>query len=383
MSKDVSDLLSRGVDKIYPSKEALQEVLESGKKLKLYQGFDPTGDKLHIGHMIGLRKLADWQALGHKVIFLIGDFTGMIGDPSGKTESRKMLSKEVVLKNAENYKNQAAKILKFEGVNPIEIKYNSEWLEGLGALEFVRMAGLLSVQQVVKRDLFRERINQGQDLFMNEFLYPVMQAYDSVAMDVDVEIGGTDQMFNMLMGRDLMRHMKKKEKFVMTTPILTDATGKKIGKTEGNIIALDDEPGVLFGKIMSLPDEVVVKGFEYLTRVPMDRVEEVKRAFESGENPMLYKKELAHEIVKDLNSATVAETAQGDFEKTFSKGGIPENLQSVRAPADKPLAEILIENGMISSKSEFNRLAKAGAIEEKENGVYRVGKHRFLRIERI
>ena len=382
MAIDVEELLSRGVDKIYPSKEALKEVLDSGKKLKLYQGFDPTGDKLHIGHMVGLRKLADWQQAGHKVIFLIGDFTGMVGDPSGKTETRKMLSKEVVLENAQKYEEQAGRILKFDGENPVEIKYNSEWLGKISALEFIRIAGSLSVQQIVKRDLFQDRITLGQDLFMNEFLYPVMQAYDSVAMDVDLEIGGTDQMFNMLMGRKLARQALSKEKFVMTTPLLTDSSGKKIGKTEGNTIALDDKPDDLFGKIMALPDEVIVKCFECLTRVPMEEVRKIEQGIESGVNPMQYKKSLALNIVSDLNNPLAAQAARQNFEKAFSKGGIPDGIKTVAAQKDEPLAEILLREGLVSSKTEFNRLQKDGAIEEMESGVYRVGKHRFLKIVR-
>ena len=317
MDKDVEELLSRGVEKIYPSTEELKAVLLSGKKLKLYQGFDPTGDKLHIGHLVGLRKLSDWQKLGHHVIFLIGDFTGIIGDPSGKTEARKMLSKEVVLENAKKYKEQAGKILNFGGENPVEIKYNSEWLGKMSGLEFIQAAASLSVQQVIKRDLFQERAKSGQDLYMNEFLYPVMQAYDSVAMDVDLEVGGTDQMFNMLMGRKLARHVLEKEKFVMTTPLLTDSNGKKIGKTEGNAIALTDEPGELFGKVMSLPDEVITKCFKCLTRIPMEKVLEIENAIKNGENPMIYKKELAFQIVSDLNSEQDAQEAKKNFEETF------------------------------------------------------------------
>lgn len=373
---EIEELLTRGVDKIYPSKEELAEVLNSGKKLKLYQGFDPTGDKLHLGHMVGLMKLADWQKLGHQVIFLIGDFTGMVGDPSGKTEVRKMLSKEVVLDNAKKYKEQASKILNFEGENPVEVKYNSEWLEKISALEFIRIAGALSVQQIVKRDLFQERINHGQDLFMNEFLYPVMQAYDSVAMNVDLEVGGSDQMFNMLMGRKLVRQSLDKEKFVMTTPLIVDASGKKIGKSEGNVIALDNSKQ-LYSQVMALPDEVIDKCFEYLTRVPMDKVKEIMKG-----HPKDAKARLAFEIVSLLHGESQATEAQKNFENIFSKGGIPEDILTVRVGKDKPLVEILIEQGLVSSKTEFNRLMKNGAIEEKEGGVYRIGKHRFIKIER-
>ena len=381
----IDELLNRGVDKVYPSKEALEKILRSGKKLKLYQGFDPTGAKLHIGHMVGLRKLAEWQALGHHVIFLIGDATGMIGDPSGKTEARKMLTREVVLKNAENYKIQAGRILRFKGENPAEIKYNSEWLDSLSGLEFLQIAGHLSFQQVIKRDLFQERTKQGQDVFMNEFLYPVMQAYDSVAMDVDLEIGGSDQMFNMLMGRKLMRHMLGKEKFVMTLQLLTDSQGKKIGKTEGNAIALDDRPENLFGKIMAFPDEVLTRCFECLTNMPID---EIKK-----KDAMTNKKRLAFEIVKDLNNESAARQAQENWENTFQKRQIPGETEEIKGQGG--LGATLVSKKIVTSLSEWRRLVEEGAIkklggeEEKKvtdfkimasPGVYKIGKHRFVKI---
>jgi len=383
MSKDVEELLSRGVDKIYPSKESLKEVLDSGKKLKLYQGFDPTGDKLHLGHLVGLRKLADWQAHGHHVIFLIGDGTGQAGDPSGKTKSReKFFTREELRANATDYVKQASKIVNFEGENPVEIKFNGDWLGELKYTDILNILGNFTWQQLGERDLFQERIKSGEPLIMREALYPLFQGYDSVAMDVDLELGGTDQTFNMLTGRTLVKSMLGKEKFVMTTPLLADSSGKKIGKTEGNVIALNDDPNNLYGKIMSLPDEVVVKCLECLTRIPMDRVQEIEKAITSGENPMQFKKELAFKIVADLNDENTAKKAQESFEETFSKGGVPQDIKTVRASAGKPLVEILLEEGLISSKTEFNRLSKDGAIEEMENGVYRVGKHRFLKIER-
>lgn len=382
MNKDVEELLTRGVDKIYPSKEALKEVLDSGKKLKLYQGFDPTGDKLHIGHMIGLMKLADWQTSGHHVIFLIGDGTGQAGDPSGKTKSREtFFTRDQLRKNASDYVRQAQKILRFEGENSVEVLFNGDWLNNLTLPEFLEIAGNFSWQQLAERDLFQERIKKGEALIIREALYPLLQAYDSVAMDVDLEVGGSDQTFNMLFGRTLMKAMKNKEKFVMTIPLLADSSGRKIGKTEGNVIALDDEPDDLYGKIMSFPDEVVVKCFEYLTRVPMERVEEIRKAIEGGENPMIYKKELASEIVSKLYSPETSKIAAESFTETFSKGGIPKDVKTVKAGKDKPLIDILLEEGLVSSKTEFNRLNKEGAINEIESGVYRIGKHRFLRIE--
>ena len=394
----IEELLTRGVDTIYPSKEELEKVLRSGKTLKLYQGFDPTGTQLHIGHMAGLRKLKQWQALGHEVIFLIGDFTGVVGDPSGKTTARKMLTREEVLKNAAMYKEQAGKILNFQGTNPIQIRYNSEWLDKLSGLEFIKIAGLLSVQQVIERDLFQERKKQGQDVFMNEFLYPVMQAYDSVAMEVDLEIGGTDQMFNMLMGRKLMRHMLKKEKFVMTTPLLTDSQGKKIGKTEGNVIALSDEPSDLFAKIMALGDDVLIKSLEYLTDVPLSKIQIIEQELKDGENPMKYKKLLAYEVVMQLNSADEAQKAQEVFEKTVQKKELPDEIIEIQLSADDEefiSEKLLVDLNLASSKAEAKRLFQQGGVEYngqrikigddsikvQDNALLKIGKRKIVKLK--
>jgi tyrosyl-tRNA synthetase len=269
---EIKEVLTRGVDTIYPTKEELEKVLRSGKKIKLYQGFDPTGDTLHIGHMVGLMKLRQLQKLGHHVIFLIGDFTAMIGDPTGKYSARKVLSHEQTLANARSYKEQAGRILEFTGENPAEILYNGDWLGKMSAIEFLQIARNITVSQLIERDMYQERIKKGQDIQANETIYPIMQAYDSVHMNIDLEVGGTDQMFNMLMGRKLMRNMKGKEKYVMTLTLIEDSEGKKIGKTEGNAIALTDVPKDLFGKLMSFPDEVISKCLEALTVIPMDEV---------------------------------------------------------------------------------------------------------------
>jgi len=358
----ITELLTRGVDKIYPSREELEKVLRSGDKLKLYQGFDPTGNMLHIGHMIGLRKLKQWQELGHEVIFLIGDFTGMVGDPSGKTTVRKMLSKEEVKTNAKAYVDQAGRILRFDGKNPVKVLYNSEWLEKLSSLEFIQITHNLSVQQVYERDMFQRRQKEGNDIYLNEFLYPVMQAYDSVAMNVDLEIGATDQTFNMLMGRKLMRNMLKKDKFVMTTPLLTDSEGKKIGKTEGNVIGITDAPNELFGKIMSLSDDVIVKGLEWLTDVSIKEIENIATKIKYGANPIEFKKKLALEIVKELNSEEEAQKAQEFFEKTIQGSEIPENIPTFTINGNLTVSDVLIKINAVSSKSEGKRLIEQGGV---------------------
>lgn len=395
----IDELLTRGVDTIYPSKEELEKVLRSGKKLRIYQGFDPTSPQLHIGHMIGLRKLRQWQDLGHEVIFLIGDFTGMIGDPTGKDKTRIPLTKEQVLENAKTYKEQASKILRFDGENPIKIKYNSEWLEKLSAKEVLELTFHLSIQQIMKRDMFKRRLENNMDLAMNEFLYPLMQAYDSVAMDVDVEVGGSDQMFNMMVGRDLMHKLKKKNKFVVTTILLADSEGKKIGKTEGNAVALTDKPEDLFGKIMTLGDDVIIKGFQYLTDLPMSEVKEIENALKDGAHPVKYKKRLAYELVKQLNTERDAQSAQEHFEKTVQKKEMPETIDEIVLPqalqSGATIAEVITGINLASSKSDSKRLIEQGgvtvdneviidpnaAFEPKEDTIIKVGKRKFVKIK--
>ena len=387
----IEELLTRGVDKIYPSKEELERVLRSGKKLKLYQGFDPTGRELHIGHMVGLRKLKQWQDLGHHVIFLIGDGTGQAGDPSGKTRAReKFLTREELRKNAVDYVKQAGKIVRFEGENPVEILYNGDWLNKLTLVDLLNIANQFSLQQLLERDLFQKRIKEGQDVNLREFLYPLLQAYDSVAMKVDLEIGGSDQTFNMLCGRTLVKKILNREKFVMTTPLLTDSKGQKIGKTEGNVIALNDNPNDLFGKIMALGDDVIVNGIEYLTDTPTSETD-------VSTNPMKYKKQLAFEIVRQLNNEQIALKAQREFEKTTQKQELPSDIQVHRyhGSGQEDVEDLLTQTKLATSRSEAKRLIEQGgvAIDDqtisdtnsqiniKNDMIIKVGKRKFVRIK--
>lgn len=391
----VEELLTRGVANTYPSKEELEKVLRSGKKLRIYQGFDPTGAQLHIGHLLGLRKLKQWQDLGHEVIFLIGDFTGMIGDPTGKDKTRIPLTREQVLENARTYKEQASKILNFEDSNPIKIKYNNDWLSKISAKEIISITHLLSVNQIIKRDFFKKRFENDMDVSMNEFMYPVLQAYDSVAMDVDVEIGGTDQMFNMMVGRDLMHKMKKKNKFVMTTPLLTDSQGVKIGKTEGNVIAITDKPEELFGKIMALPDDVITKGMEYLTDIPMEEIKNINEAIKKGENPVTYKKRLAFEIIKQLNDLDAAKRAQENFEQTIQGEKIPTDIPIFECDNNNQnILDLLVKAKLAESRAAAKRLIEQGGVSVdekiitnsnepitlKDGMILKVGKRKFVKI---
>ncbi len=362
---DIQELLTRGVDKIYPSLDELQKLLETGKKLTLYQGFDPTGTKLHIGHLVGLNKLAQWQKLGHKVIFVIGDGTGQAGDPSGKTSSREgFLTQEELKQNAVDYVKQAGKVVSFEGENAVEIKFNGDWLNKLGLVELLDIMGNFSLQQLLERDLFQERIKNNNPVNLREFIYPVLQAYDSVAIGVDLELGGSDQTFNMLAGRNLMKSMKGKNKFVMTTPLLEDSEGKKIGKTEGNVIALDDNPIELYRKIMALSDEIIVKAFECLTRIPMEEVKEIEEKLKQGENPMDLKKRLSFEVVKLLNDEEAASSAQESFEKVVQGKELPEELPLIEVTNDRIIDEdFLVELGLANSKSDAKRLFEQEAVK--------------------
>lgn len=363
----IEELLTRGVDTIYPTKEELEKALRNGKKLTLYQGFDPTGTQLHIGHMIGLKKLRQWQDLGHHVIFLIGDGTGQAGDPSGKLTARdRFLTREELKANAIDYVKQAGKIVRFEGENPVEIKFNGDWLNKLSMVDILEILGHLSLQQLEERDLFEQRKKKGQTVNMREFIYPVLQGYDSVAMEVDLELGGSDQLFNMLVGRQLLKAMKQKDKFVMTTPLLADSEGRKIGKTEGNVIALTDTPQDLYGKLLTLPDDVIVNAFAYLTNVSLENIQKIENAMKTGENPMIYKKQLAFEITKDLNSQEAAQAAQENFEKTVQQKELPTEITEVVIDgSDEEMVneDLLVALNLVSSKSEAKRLFMQHGIE--------------------
>lgn len=396
---DLQNLLTRGVDTIYPNKDALVKLLKSGKKLTVYQGFDPTGIDMHIGHMVGLRKLAEWQKLGHKVIFLIGDGTGQAGDPSGKTRSReKYLTNKELRQNAKDYVMQAGKIVKFEGDNPVEIRYNGDWLNKLTLPEILEIIGHFTFQQLVERDLYQERLKNNIELNLREFLYPILQGYDSVVMQVDVEVGGTDQTFNMLAGRKLVKDYLKKEKYVLTTPLLEDSSGRKIGKTEGNVIALNDSPIDLFGKIMALSDDVIVKGMEYLTDIPTDEIQHINTSIQKGGHPMPYKKQLAFEIVKQLNSLDEAEKAQAHFEETVQKGKLPTGIEEVKlSDDDEPFVneDLLVALNLANSKTEAKRLFEQGGVsvdsgrvtlkdnvEITDGMVLKVGKRKVIKLIR-
>ena len=359
----IHQLLTRGVDKIYPSKEALEKALLGGKKIRLYNGVDPSGPDLHIGHGVVLQKLKEFQDLGHEVIWLMGDFTSLSGDPD-KSHTRKMTTPKEIVKNLKTYKKQASTILKFAGKNPVKIKHNNDWLGKLTFTEVVEIASRFTVQRMLERDLFEKRLKAGQESHLHEFLYPVMQAYDSVAMDVDLEVGGSDQTFNMLAGRELMRKMKGKEKFVLTTKLLEDPTGKKMGKTEGNMIILRDKPEEMLGKIMAWPDTMIVIGFEICTRVPMDEVNDIAYKLKHDEvNPRDVKMQLAREIVKIYHDEKSALEGEEHFRKLFQKHETPDEIKTFKYESAKAkVYELFVESKLCSSNGEAKRLAKQGGL---------------------
>lgn len=388
----IDKFLSRGVETIFPSKDYVRSQLQKGEQLTVYYGIDPTGPTIHIGHLIPIRKLAELQKLGHQVIFLIGDFTAMIGDPTDKSAVRKALTKEEVLHNLKVYKEQVSQFISFGGDNPALFKFNSEWLSKMSFKDVLDLASLMTVDQMLKRDMFKKRIEEEKPIYIHEFLYPLMQGYDSVAMNVDGEIGGNDQTFNMLTGRDLLKTLKNKEKFVITMKLLADPTGKKMGKSEGNMVSLNQTPADMFGKIMSWPDSMIIPSFEIITDVSEETISTIKQKLDGGENPKESKVLLAKEVVTMCFGKDQAEKAFTQFKETFSDGGIPQDIKEVSGEG-KMIGDCLVEEKLVDSKSEARRLVLEGAIihtdtNEKvtdintpiKKGVYKIGKRRFIKI---
>jgi tyrosyl-tRNA synthetase len=382
--KKIQEVLMRGVENVYPSREEFEKALASGKQLKIYNGIDPTGPTLHLGHGVVLLKLRELQNLGHKIILLIGDFTGMIGDPTDKTATRKKLTRAEVLKNCKNYAKQAGKIL---DTKKTEIKYNSKWLAKLKFADVVELASEVTVQRMLERDMFEKRMEEERPIYLHEFLYPLMQGYDSVAMDVDAEVGGNDQTFNMLVGRDLMKSLKRKEKFVLTMKLLIDPTGKKMGKTEGNMVMLEDSAEDMYGKVMSWPDTLMSVAFEICTRVPMGEVKNILAG-----DPRDAKMRLAREIVSLYRSPGEAKAAEENFVKVFSEKEVPDVVREVKVNS-KNILDVLVETNLCSSKSDARRNVEQGGIsvdgkivrdfnyEIKSGEIIKKGKRHFVKIK--
>jgi len=395
--KEALAIIKRGTDEILTESD-LKKKLESGKQLTVKAGFDPTAPDLHFGHTVLLNKLRHFQDLGHKVIFLIGDFTGQIGDPSGKNKTRPTLTSEELVLNAKTYEKQVFKILKKDLT---EVKFNSEWCNKLGADGLIKLASKYNVARMLERDDFNKRYNANQSIAVHEFLYPLVQGYDSVALEADVECGGTDQKFNLLVGRELQRAYDQEPQVVLTVPILEGLDGaNKMSKSLNNYIAIDEEPNDMFGKIMSISDELMWRWFELLSFIPEKEIEVLKKQMEEGANPRDIKFLLAEELVDRFHSDGQGSKCKEAFLQRFQKGQIPEDISSLTVEIDGdsiPLPNLLKNSEMVSSTSEAMRLIKQGGvkidsvkvedpkleIQKSSEALYQVGKRKFLQIKII
>lgn len=365
-AKKIEELLTRGVDEVI-EKESLKKKLESGKQLRIKLGIDPTGSQLHIGHAVPLRKLKQFQDLGHQVILLIGDYTATIGDPSGRDETRPILSVEQIKENEKTYIDQAAKVL---DISKVEIRHNSEWY---GQPNFtgllMELTSKITVARILERDDFQKRIKEGSDIQMQEIMYPLLQGYDSIALKADVELGGTDQKFNLLMGRKLQKRYDQAEQDIITVPLLVGTDGvKKMSKTYGNFIALEDEANEMYGKTMSVADELIVKYFELATDVSMEEIKELEKELKNGTNPRDLKMRLASEIVKMYHYEEEAKKAQENFINTFAKKQIPDDMSEV-TPTVYDITAVLTESKICKSKSEVRQMIDQGGVKVNEEKV--------------
>jgi len=375
----------------------LENSAKTGKPLLVKYGADPTAPDIHLGHTVVIRKLKAFQQLGHTAIFLIGDFTGMIGDPSGKSATRPMLTREEILSNAETYKTQISKLLDAEKT---EIRFNSEWMDKFGAADFVRLAAKTTVKQILERDDFEKRMREEKPIALHELLYPLVQGYDSVALNADVELGGTDQKFNLLVGRNLQREYAQEPQVVLTTPLLEGTDGvQKMSKSLGNYIGIADAPNEMFGKIMSISDDLMWRYFELLTDLSAGEILALKTKCESGEeNPRNTKVELAKRIIKDFHSLEKAGEAEEEFNRRFVKKEIPDEVEEISLAAQTyKLVDLLVQTNLAASKGEARRLIEQGGVKidgEKVSNVQaeiesnagksftiQVGKRKFLRIK--
>ena len=388
-------LIKRGTDEILTEAD-LKNKLDSGKQLIIKAGFDPTAPDLHLGHTVLLNKLRHFQDLGHKVIFLIGDFTGQIGDPSGKNKTRPTLTSEELLANAKTYEKQVFKILIKELT---EVKFNSEWCNKLGADGLIGLASKYNVARMLERDDFNKRYSANQSIAIHEFLYPLVQGYDSVALKADVECGGTDQKFNLLVGRELQRSYDQEPQVVLTVPILEGLDGtNKMSKSLNNFIAIDEEPNDMFGKVMSISDVLMWRWFELLSFIPEKEIENLKAKMAEGTNPRDIKFLLAEELVDRFHSEGEGKVCREAFLQRFQKGQIPDDISSISIDVGingMPLANLLKDCEMTASTSEAMRLIKQGGVKidsikvedpklvvmQGQESIYQVGKRKFLKIK--
>ena len=392
--KESLELIKRGIDEVL-TEDDLVSKLKSKKQLTVKVGFDPTAPDLHLGHTVILNKMRHFQDLGHKVVFLIGDFTGRIGDPSGKNKTRPSLDKEELEKNAKTYSDQVFKIL---NKDLTDIRFNSEWCEDLGADGIIGLASKYNLGRMLERDDFSKRYKANQQIAIHEFLYPLIQAYDSIALNADVEMGGTDQKFNLLVGRELQRAFDQEPQVCITLPILEGLDGtNKMSKSLDNYVGINEDPDEMFGKIMSISDDLMWRWFELLSFRPINEINELKKEVKSGMNPRDTKILLAEEIIERFHSKEHAENAKNTFLDRFQKGAKPKDIETFSISLDDDIAigNLLKESGLVQSTSEAMRLVKQGAvkindekiddpklsIEKNQELLVQVGKRRFLKIK--
>lgn len=397
-SKLIDNFLTRGVENIIPSRELLSKELASDKKLNVYLGIDPTATRIHLGHAFPLRKLQILLDLGHRVTFLIGDFTAKVGDTSDKDTERPMLTDEQIEENFKSYKRQAEKFLDF---SKARVVHNSEWLSGLNFAEILSLTGHFSLNDFISRELIKKRLGEGKRVGLPEVLYPIMQGYDSYYMDTDIQLGGTDQTFNMQAGRALQKDLRNKETFVVTNGFLPGTDGRKMSKSWGNAIWIEDAPEEIYGKVMSISDEVLEMYFVMGTNAEVEVIEDVRKRLAGGENPMNLKKELAKIIVRELHGEEAVDGAEEYFRKTVVEKVAGEDAPVIKVEFPVPLFGVeaslsayAVGNNLVSSNSEFKRLLDEGAIYLNDKklekvdmldlhsgeNVVRIGRRKYLKL---
>jgi tyrosyl-tRNA synthetase len=390
--KKIDEVLDRGViSNILPNKENFKKLLMSGKRIKIYIGFDATANTLHLSHAKNILLLEDFRKLGHEAILLFGDFTARIGDPSDQAGTRAILTKKEVLNNIKDWEKQIKNLISFKDKkNPVKIKFNSKWLAPLTMEEVLGLASKVTVQQMIERDMFQKRIKEGKHIFLHEFMYPLMQGYDSVAMEVDAEMCGTDQTFNALMGRTLLRKIKNVEKFVVTVNLMENPkTGELMSKSRGTGVFLNVSPTEMFGAVMAQPDEMIEILLINCTRISKEEIKEILKL-----DPLSAKKKTAREIVKVVFNEKKADEARENFSKTFQKKEIPDEMEEINVNAGELLGDVLVKNKVLVSKSEWRRFVEGKAVHNldkkeniddfnlkiSENLTLKIGKKRFVKI---
>ena len=386
--KRIDELLVRGVEEIFV-KEELEKALLSGKQLRVKLGVDPTSAKIHLGRAIPLRKLREFQKLGHQVVFIVGDFTAQVGDASDKSDKRPMLTRAAIDENLRDYKSQVSKIL---DISKTEFVYNGDWLSKLSFEDVTKMAECFSVQQMLARRNFKDRYEKGVEISLREFLYPMMQGYDSVAVKADVELGGFDQLFNLKAGRIMQEYFGQPKQSIFTCQMLDGTDGRKMSSSWGNIISIVDDPHTMFGKVMSLHDDLIVKYFMLCTDVSLEDIQNIEKELSSGINPKDIKMRLAVELVTLYHTEKDATLAKSSWIETFEKGGVPDDIQELEVSKEKELGDVLVEAGIVTSKTDWRRLIKEGAVNDVDSGeikdpktqtytgTFKIGKKRFVKI---